>query len=399
MRFLFMHEFFPGQYRHVAAALARDPRHAVAFATRDHTGSLPGVTKLIYKPQRAPHPETHHYLAPAEAAVLSGQAAARACLALKARGFVPDVICAHAGFGPALFIKEIFPDARLVGYFEWFYRARGSDADYLDPNAVDGEEACRIRMRNASVLLELAQADVAVCPTAFQRDQFPPPFRDKLVQLHDGIDTAFFSPAAAGEAPPVAGLPADAEVITYATRGMEPYRGFPQFLEAAAAVLERRPKAHVVIAGSDTVHYSRTLPAGETYKSRGLELLAGIDRSRLHFIGTLSLARYRALLRRSNVHVYLTVPFVLSWSLLEAMACGCLVVAADTAPVREVVTDGSNGLLVDFRDPAALAELISQALDRPGRGRDLRDAARRRIEEGYALSRTLPQHFRLLGVQ
>jgi len=183
--------------------------------------------------------------------------------------------------------------------------------------------------------------------------------------------------------------------VTYATRGMEPYRGFPQFMQAAALLLEHDPLLHIVIAGTDTVHYSRRLP-GETYKEKALDELPRLDRSRLHFVGRLARDDYLRLLRLSDAHVYLTVPFVLSWSLLEAMATGCLVVASNTEPVREVVTEGRNGLLVDLRSPEAIAAVVRKALSLGRDGEELRVAARRTIVGRFALADLLPRHIGLL---
>jgi glycosyltransferase involved in cell wall biosynthesis len=393
-RVLFVHEGFPGQYCHLAAALARLPDHQVVFLTRQHSGSLPGVKKLVYTPARLPRSGTHCYLQAAEAAVLSGQAAYRACAALKQSGFVPDVVCAHAGFGPGLFIRDLFPDVRLVGLFEWYYRARASDADYLVAAAIDADAAARIRMRNATILLELAQCDVGICPTAFQRAQFPSLVQPRLVQLHDGIDNDFFSPGP-GRVPQGLPIPDDAPIVTYGTRGLEPYRGFGHFMQAAAMVLGQRPDLHVVVAGADAVFYGQR-PAGGSHKAEALAVIPVADRARLHFTGSLPQAALRDLFRCSTVHVYLTVPFVLSWSILEAMATGCLLVAADTAPVQEVASDGVEALLVDFRSPAALAERILEGLGRRDAGRPLRERARARVERDYSIARLLPRHVELL---
>jgi glycosyltransferase involved in cell wall biosynthesis len=392
-RVLFVHEGFPGQYCHLAPALAR-LGHEVAFVTRQRTGSLPGVRKAVYTPARLPRAATHPYLQAAEAAVLSGQAAYRACAALARQGFVPDVICAHAGFGPGLFLRDLFPAARLIGLFEWYYRAHGSDADWLDPGAIDADAAARIRMRNATLLLELAQCDLGVCPTGFQRAQFPDLVQPRLVQLHDGIDTKFFAPGP-GRLPAALAIPDEAPVVTYATRGLEPYRGFGQFIEAAAILLRRRADLHVVVGGADAVFYSQR-PASGSYKAPALAAVGEAERARLHFTGPLPQSALRDLFRRSTVHVYLTIPYVLSWSILEAMASGCLLVAADTAPVREVARHGVEALLVDFREPAALAERILEALQDKAGGAALRRRARVRIERDYSLRRLLPRHLDLV---
>jgi glycosyltransferase involved in cell wall biosynthesis len=393
-RVLFVHEGFPGQYCHLAPALARLSDHQVVFVTRQRSGSLPGVKKLIYTPTRLPRSDTHPYLQAAEAAVLSGQAAYRACASIKRRGFVPDVVCAHAGFGPGLFIRDLFPHTRLLGLFEWYYRARGSDADYLDPDAIDANAATRIRMRNATLLLELEQCDVGICPTGFQRAQFPSLVQQRLVQLHDGIDTEFFAPGP-GRVPAGLAIPDHAPVVTYATRGLEPYRGFGQFMRAAAMLLRQRPDLHVVVAGADAVFYSQRAATG-SYKAEALAGIRQSDRARLHFTGTLPQDALRDLFRRSAVHVYLTVPYVLSWSILEAMATGCLLIASDTAPVREVAKNGVEAILVDFHSPEGLAGRILECLQWGDGGAALRQRARARIARDYSVRRLLPRHIDLI---
>ncbi|UEM05080.1 glycosyltransferase [Skermanella rosea] len=396
MRILFVHNHFPGHYQHLAAALAADPANQVVFITKDRTGSIPGVDKRVFTPSRPPGPQTHHYVRPFEDAVLHGQAVYRLCDRLKRDGFVPDLVCAHAGFGPGLFIKDAFPDTPLLGYFEWFYHAKGSDADYLD-GPVNADEACRIRSRNAAIQMELANCDWGVCPTVFQRGQFPAAFQNKLTLMHDGIDTGFFSPEpGAPMVLPGLDLSAAREVVTYATRGMEPYRGFPQFMRAADILLRERPGLHIVVGGDDSVSYSRLPPPGRTYKQMMLDELPGLDRSRLHFVGPLEYPIYRDMLRATDVHVYLTVPFVLSWSLLESLSTGCLVVAADNAAVREVVEHGVNGLLADFFSPDDIAARIADALDRRVATDAIRAAARRRVLERYALADLLPRHLQLI---
>lgn len=396
MRVLFLHNNFPAQYRHVATRLAAESGHQVVFGTKRDSGQLPGVQRVLFKPGRSAKPETHHYVRNLEDAVLNGQAVYRMATELKRQGFTPDVVCGHSGWGPTLFVKDVFPDARLLCYFEWFYRAFGTDADFLPESAITEDDACRIRTRNAAILLDLAACDRGLAPTEFQRQQFPAQFQDHFTTLHDGIDTDYFKPASGtGLKLPGLDLAEAEEIVTYATRGMEPYRGFPQFMAAAAVVQKRRPKCHIVVVGEDRVAYGRRLPEGQTYKNKMLAEL-DFDPARLHFTGLLPYDQYLQVLQASAAHVYLTVPFVLSWSALEAMATGCLMIASDTEPVREFVADGRNGLLVDFFDSEALAERIEAALERPERYAKLRRAARATIVDGYDLKAMLPRHIDLI---
>ncbi len=393
MRVLFVHKFFPGQFLHLARALAADPANEVVFVHAEGDEEITGVRKVRISPARAVAASTHHYLQGFETAVLLGQGAYRACAALKEGGFRPDVIYAHAGFGPGLYVRDVFPDAPLLGYFEWYYRAHGADADFFEAR-VEPDEALRIRTRNAGILLELANCDRGVCPTAFQRDQFPAELHDKLTVLHDGVDMACFARQEAGQE--IGGIPADAEIVTYATRGLEPYRGFPQFMAAVALLQKRRPKLHAVIAGADKTFYGRPAKGGGGHKEAVLASLPDLDRTRLHFRGFLAPAEYRAVLQRSHAHVYLTVPFVLSWSLLDAMAAGCAIVGSDTAPVREAMRHGESGLLADMHQPERIAEAIARLLDDRTLAKRLGAAARRTAADRYALARLLPMQIALL---
>lgn len=397
MRVLFLHNNFPAQYRFVATALAADTRNRVVFGTTNAGGELPNVTRVFYKPARPANPSTHHYIRNLEEAVLNGQAVYRMALELKRQGFEPDIVCGHSGWGPTLYVKDAFPKAKLLCYFEWFYRARGSDADFVDPASISLDDECRIRTRNAPILLDLAHCDAGLSPTEFQRAQFPEPWASRLHCLHDGIDVDFFSPEPGAKMIlPGLDLSQAAEIVTYATRGMEPYRGFPQFMRALALLQKRRPHMHAVVVGDDRVAYGRKLPEGQSYRQKMLEELPELDLSRLHFTGSLPYPLYRQVLRASSAHVYLTVPFVLSWSLMESLATGCLVVGSDTPPVREMIRDNQNGLLADFFSPEHLAQRIGEALDDPARMAPIRAAARQGIVERYALRDLLPRHLRLI---
>jgi glycosyltransferase involved in cell wall biosynthesis len=394
MKILFLHPNFPAQFRHLALTLAQDPNHQVVFGTTRQDGKIPGVHKVIYSPARDVHPQIHHYVRSLEGAVLQGQAMYRAALQLKNQGFVPDVVYGHSGWGPTLFIKDLFPQAQLICYFEWFYHAHGSDADFDPTDPLSPDDELRIRVKNAPILLDLCSCDRGLSPTYWQRQQFPEEFHSKIQVLHDGVNTSFFQPKPGAKLVlPSLGIDLSEmdEVVTYVARGMEPYRGFPQFMEAVALIQQRRPNCHVVVVGEDRVAYGKTLPDGKTYKQLMLEQVP-LDRSRLHFTGLLPYDQYLQVLQASSVHIYLTRPFVLSWSMLEAMATGCLVLASDTAPVTEIIQDGENGLLVDFFTPEAIAERVDEVFASPDRMAKIRTNARETILQGYDLSQLLPQH-------
>lgn len=678
MKIIFLHRNFPAQFRHLATVLAQDPRNQVVFITNRQEGELPNVKKILYAPARSVHESTHHYVRNLEEAVLDGQGVCRVAIDLKKAGFYPDYIYAHSGWGVGLFMKDLFPKAQYLCYFEWYYHAHGTDADFDPREPIDLDGEARIRVKNAPILLDLVACDRGLAPTFWQRQQFPPEFQSKITVIHDGVDLQFFEPnptakvglklqitqpnippglegVDSGNQPthspmgssldnpmanslanpmanpnpignpianpvdspvgnpvtnpmgnpvanpvanpvvnpianvdnsvanpianpmgnpvanpmgnpvakmnnpvanpianpianpmgkPVANVdnsvgnpianpmenpvanpmgnsmddlvgnsmanpmgnsmgnpianpmvspianPIDdlvgnpmgnfldssganlmgdpinnlmnnamgdpvgnsrsnslgnltnnplsfsapgnlsidlpqppkiqpsapnlvapepfldlekiPEVITYVSRGLEPYRGFPQFMEALALVQKMRPQCHALIVGEDRVAYGKRLPNGKTYKTLMLEQVP-LDLSRVHFTGHLPYSQYLKVLQISSVHVYLTRPFVLSWSMLEAMATGCLVVASRTAPVQEVIESGVNGFLVDFFDVEGLAQQIATVLDRqqkdPHIFKTLRQQARQTIADRYHLQGLLPVHYHWLQGQ
>ena len=396
MRVLFLHSNFPAQYRHVAVTLAKEKNNQVVFGTKNRDVSLPGIYKAIFEPSRNPHPTTHHYVRPLESAVLHGQAVFKLTEKLKAQGFVPDVICGHSGWGPTLFVKDAFPDTPLICYFEWFYHAQGSDADFDPAEPLNFDDIARIRIKNAPILIDLYTCDFGLSPTYWQKSQFPKEFHSKILVLHDGVDTEYFKPnPGARLVLPNLDLSHVDELVTYVARGMEPYRGFPQFIEAIAYVQERRPNCHVVIVGADRVCYGKSLPDGSSYKDLMLKKVR-LDNERVHFTGALPYGQYLQVIQASSVHVYLTRPFVLSWSMIEAMSTGCLIVGSDTAPVTEIIRDGENGLLVDFFEPKKIADRIDEVLEHPTRMAEIRAKARETVLERYSLADLLPQNIQFI---
>lgn len=355
---------------------------------------MPGVYKVIYQQARKPHQATHHYVKPLEDAVLQGQAVYRELEKLKKDGFMPDVVYGHSGWGAPLFLKDIFPNARLLCYFEWFYRDRGSDVGFDPAEPVTVDDRLRIRMKNAPILSDLYSCDAGLSPTTWQASQFPNEYLNKIKILHDGIDTNYFAP---GSNEPLMlpekelDLSGVKEIVTYVSRGLEPYRGFPQFMEMVSLLQKRRKQCHVVIVGEDRVAYGKRLSGGKTYKQAILEQYE-FDPKRLHFTGRLPYAQYLKVLRASSAHVYLTRPFVLSWSMLEAMSAGCVIVASDTKPVIEVIENGVNGILVNFFDVRAIADRVEEALDHPDRMQTIRQNARKTIIDKYDLATLLPKH-------
>lgn len=397
MRILFVHNNFPGQYVRLVRHL-KGRRDIDMLSGSLSSNKQPALIKRVeYTPHREVRKDIHPALSYTEMSVIRGQAVYTAFMPVKAKGFNPDIILAHSGFGDGIFLKDLWPKARYMPYFEWYYHAYGSDSSFLDHEAPKKPDAeLKIRMKNTAILHDLAAMDWGQCPTEFQKSQFPAHFRDRISVLHDGVDTDYFSPDetatfSVGDLVFRKGDP----IITYIARGMEPYRGFPQFMEAVAILQKRRPEAQVIIIGDDRVAYGAKRPDGKTYKEWALENLE-LDQSRIHFLGRQPLRTLRDMLRISAAHVYLTVPFVLSWSMMEAMSAGALIVGSDTEPVREIITDGENGLLVPFFEPEALAARLGDVLVDQERYAPLRARARSLMLERYDMKALTKQYFNLI---
>ena len=401
MKVLFAHQNFPGQYLPLARHLGAKGGHEIVFVTQRKDADLPGVRKVVYEPKRKVTPSVHHYLRETEAGVLNGQEVARVAMTLRDSGFTPDVMLGHNGWGEIWYLKEIFPRSPLIGYFEFFYRFDGADVGFEPGIPVDFDTGPRVRTKNLGNLLGLDAADLGQCPTHWQRSVYPACYQSKLHIVHEGVDTNTVVPnSRARLRVPNTDLELGAgdEVVTYVARNLEPYRGFPSFMRSLPLILERRPRAHVLIAGGDGVSYGAALPVGKTYKQELLdELGASLDLSRVHFIGKVPYSFFLGVLQVSRVHVYLTYPFVLSWSMLEAMSAGCLVVASRTPPVQEVIKDGENGILVDMFSPAEIGERVVDALADPRAHQHLRANARRTAVEQYDQQTIcLPAQLRLM---
>jgi hypothetical protein len=386
MRVLFIHQNFPGQFRHIAAHLAQQPDVQVLAIGRDTAPGLPGIRLLRYKPHRPVSPQTHPYVRSFEDGVLHGQQVLRLLLDLKAKGYRPDVIVAHPGWGETLYAKDAFPNARLIHFCEYYYQAQGADAGFDPEFPLDINGAASIRSRNALHLLNLENCDLGITPTHWQHSLHPAAYRDKIQVIHEGIDTDNLGPDpnAILQLPNGKCLKAGEPIVTYVARNLEPYRGFHVFMRALPQVLKEHPTCQVVIVGGDGVSYGSQPKDAPNWRIKMLRENP-VDLDRVHFLGKVPYATYKKVLQVSAVHVYLTYPFVLSWSLLEAMASGCLIVGSNTAPVREVIQHGENGWLVNFFDGQALVKRVLEILANPHKGVKLREHVVRRTQ-GYAAS-------------
>ena len=396
MNFLFIHRNFPAQFKFLASELAKDKSNNVYFVTNNlETKSYNNIKKVTYKLKRKVPQDCHRYLRFYEESIIHGQSAAEAIISIQQAGFVPDVIFGHS-WGSSMFVKDIFPNVPYIAYLEWYYNPVNSDVDF-GKKPLDIDARANLSCRNSHILQDLVNCDYGVSPTYWQRDQFPKIFHDKIKVIHEGVDTDICVPDENVEfkVPNTdIVLTRKDEVLTYATRGMEEYRGFPEFMKAASVLMKQRPNLHVVIGGEDRVCYGRQL-RNDTWKAKMLRELE-FDDKRLHFVGSLMYKDYLKLLQVSKAHVYLTYPFVLSWSLIEALAVKCCVIASDTPPVREVIDDGYNGLLTDFYDTDAMVEKINSVLDNPKKYLKIRDNARKTAIENYDLKKLLPKQIKFL---
>jgi glycosyltransferase involved in cell wall biosynthesis len=401
----FIHQNFPAQYVHVAAALAQNADNRVYFITQSPAQhqELAGVTKLIYKLDGPARAHGHPYTASLELAVRTGVAVADVCRVLRERGIVPDLIVGHCGWGETLFVKSVFAHTPLLSNFEFFYHAEGADVGFDSEFApARADDAPRLQVRNTVNRLSYAGSDWGHTATAWQRSLFPLAMQAQLSIVHEGVNTRELRPDPDAWLKLARGnvvLTRRDEVITYAARNLEPYRGFHIFMRALPQILRRRPRAHVLIAGGDGVSYGEPPPHGSCFREMMLaEVGRGLDQERVHFLGHISYAAYRNLLQLSSVHVYLSYPFVLSWSFVEALSAGCLLLASATAPVLEVLRDGHNGLAVDFFSVTDICDRIDAALEHPDRMQALREAARATAIRDFDLeTHIMPRWLELLS--
>jgi len=393
---VFIHQNFPGQFLHICRQLA--PHNRIFFITKKNGNRIPRVRLVEYELKPNPDHKPHPYLNSLQQHVNHAMPVTRALIALRQQRIEPDIIVGHCGWGETLFVKDIFPNVPLLSYFEFFYAATGADAGFDKEFPVEQDLALRTRMRNMAFLSCLESTDVGLSPTKWQHSRLPKIFQHKVEIIHEGVDTRALvpSPTPTVRINDQLSFNGSVPLVTYVARNLEPHRGFHIFMRAVKPILDQNPEAQIVIVGGEDVSYSRRLPKGETYKQRALKENP-VDESRVHFVGKLPYDIFKQLLQVSDAHVYLTYPFVLSWSFLEAMSTECLVIGSKTPPVEEVVRHGENGLLVDFFDPKGIADTVTEALRNKERYREMRRAARQTVVENYDLTTvTLPKQLALL---
>lgn len=389
MKILFLHQNFPGQFLHLAPALAARGHEVLALTPQSNQRQSPLPT-LRYK-YEAPKLDPLVFAEAKTFAEMShrGKLVARAAAELRdKRGYAPDLIFGHIGWGETLYLQGVWPDAKRLVYAEFFYRAHGLDTGF-DPEFSRNDLLAEIQVeaRTAHLLMATSQAHKALAPTRWQASTFPNHLQSKISVIHDGVDCDALKPDPNASVE-LAGrtFRAGDEVLTFVNRNLEPYRGYHIFMRALPKVLKARPNAQVVIVGGDGVSYGPRPKGEKSWKDQFLDEVRGdLDLSRVHFVGRVPYPAFVSLMQIARAHAYLTYPFVLSWSMLEAMACGALIVGSATAPVEEVIRHGENGVLVDFFDVAAWSEALIAALANPERYQPQRAAARETIVTRYDL--------------
>jgi glycosyltransferase involved in cell wall biosynthesis len=406
MRILFMHQNLPGQFKHLIKHYALQPGVQImglADAERvqaNYPSPIEGFDLFGYVFNKKHESTVIRPLRMTDLALRRGYAVAKSLKTLRERGFDPDIIYGHPGWGEMLYVRDVFPNARIVNFCEFYFNRDGQDFGFDAEFPEVDTDGFHVRTENMAQSISLLAADAGVSPTEWQRSRYPAELRQKIQVVHDGIDTRMVRPDPAAKVTlPDKGLTLTAsdEVITFVNRNLEPYRGFHVFMRALPELLRRRPKAHVLIVGSDEVSYGRPLK-GMCYRERMMKEVGGaLDLARVHFLGPLRYQDYLRVLQISCAHVYLTYPFVLSWSLLEAMSAGCVVIGSKTAPVQEVIEDGRNGFLVDFFDCEQWVEKIAWVCDQRANLLPIRQAARATVIERFDLDTVcLPRQVKLL---
>ena len=400
MRYLFVHQNFPGQFLHLVRHLTRQGRHEVVFISEPNANVLPGVRRIFYKMPRGAAPDAHPAAQEFEVATLRAEMVAQTARTLKGLGFEPDIIIGHHGWGELLNMHDVYPDTPMLGYLEFYYHIDRFDVGF-DPEFPDDPAMFpRVRAKNAVNLLALNNGGAGQTPTLFQRSTYPDWSHDRIAVLREGVDLQACAPD-----PSLAKkdfllrnviVSPGEKLITYVSRDLEPYRGFHSFMRALPRILDARPDGRVIVVGGDGVSYGARLAQGCWREVLTAQLGNRLDLSRVHFVGKLDYQSYADLLKRSDVHVYLTYPFVASWSLREALASGCAIVGSDTGPVQEFIRHGKNGLLAPFHDPDAIADSVLELLENRPLALRLRRAARRDAERTLSMADYLANYEALI---
>jgi len=390
LKFLFVHQNFPGQFLHLVRHLVAMDAHEIVFITEANANLIDGVRKVPYMKPRGTSPETHIAARELDGAVRRAEIVGQTANSLKQLGFAPDIIIGHQGWGEMLNLPDIFPDVPTIGYMEFYYQTDRADVVFDPEFPIDPSDFPRIRAKNAINHLALNLGGHGVTPTRWQLSTYPDWAQQRIELLWEGVNLDVCAPnEKARHAQLKIGdmtVRRNDALVTYVSRDLEPYRGVHTMIRALPALLRARKNLKVVMLGGDSVSYGGPAPNGGKWREVFLkEVEDQIDPSRIVFPGRIDYETYLAILRRSDAHVYLTYPFVASWSLRESLAAGCAIIGSDTEPVREFITHGKNGLLTSFFDPAGLADSVLSVLEDRKLDQKLRTGARRYAERHLAM--------------
>lgn len=403
MKILFVHQNYPGQYREIVPRLAASGAHQILFLTQRRGLPAPkDHTLAIYQPDHIPAKDAYSFTRWFEQGCGTGIGVAKACGQIKQKGFTPDIVVGHIGWGEITFVKEVWPDVPVVGYFEYYFIPEGGCLNF-DPEYPERPNiSALLHARNAMNYLSYMRVDDGHTATQWQKETYPDLFHDKIKVMHEGVRADKLQPDhdSAIEVP-LADPPfrRTDKLVTYLARNLEPIRGVHSFLRALPHLQAAHPDARVAIIGGDEVSYGSKLPDGDSYRARLCQELGDrVDWSRVHFLGRVPYPQLIDLLKLSRCHVYLTVPFVVSWSMLEAMALEKTIVASDVAPIGPFIEHNRNGLLVDFFASDKIAQTIAEVLSDDSGRRDLGQAARATVLEKYDFNTVCyPQFIALLN--
>jgi len=389
MNILFIHRELPGQFSaliHYFSATSAFNVYGICDTAQDSlVAEMPeNVTLYRYTLDRKQAPQTHHYVADLECSVLRAQCVVKVLQQCLQQDVHFDLIIAHTGWGEALYVKDIYPATPLLGYVEFFFHTHGADVGFDPAYPVSLDYQLQVKTLNAQLLLGMNECDVLVTPTAWQKSLFPRCWQNDIHVIHEGVDIELVKPDKDAQFTLPNGIQLECgdEIISYCARSLEPCRGFPVLIKALEIICQQRPDCHILIIGGDEVSYSPALPNGQTYREQCLND-AQLPLNRVHFLGRVSYQTHLQILQLSSIHIYLTYPFVLSWSFMEAMASECVIICSDTAPVVELIEHQKNGLLIEFFDHQAIAEQVEQVFNHSGRMEQLGKQARQTICQHY----------------
>ncbi|MDC0474048.1 glycosyltransferase [Hyphomicrobiales bacterium] len=417
-KILFIHQNFPAQFKHLAKFMSEDKKYDVHSLSVENLKPSLDNTKILKKMDKIKHHKyrieqsssknIHSLAMEFETKMIRAEAVAKECFKLKDIGFIPDLIISHPGWGELYFIKDIWPDAKLLSYFEFYYNSKGADVGF-DTNEpytpeIDNELFFRLRARNAPGMMSYLDSDLLISPTNYQKSTAPKILHNKIKVIHDGIETDVIKPQEKSflkftHMGKEVKLTKKDKIITFVSRNLELYRGYHIFMRSLPIIQKNHPDAFILIIGGDSVSYGASANNGKSYKDIYYDEVKGdlTNHENIIFLGNLDYNLFLTALDISDAHIYLTYPFVLSWSMLEAMSLEKLVIGSKTKPVEELIKNNHNGLLFDFFDYKKLAELTSDVLQNSEKYNKIRKNARKTIIESYDLkTKILPRQLDLV---